>query len=263
MREYIEDALNHRDDGYGRAQKHVRQELPKRFYENASIAPVEGGYAVLLDGRPTKTPGNKTPVIVPTGPLALAIAEEWAMQGERLDPHKMPIIRLVNSAIESGEGLVPEFQAEVVRFASSDLLLYRADAPRELVADQERLWDDALVRIARRFGVSFQPTIGIVFQEQPPAMLEKLRQVIAPEPLLPATALVTITSLTGSGLLALALRHGLVTADEAWTMAHVDEDHQAKLWGVDEEAANRRARRRTEYDAALRVLALLDEAKPN
>ena len=31
MREFLDDAHAHRDDGYGRAQKHVRRELPKRF----------------------------------------------------------------------------------------------------------------------------------------------------------------------------------------------------------------------------------------
>ena len=29
MRDFLEDAHKHMDDGYGRAQKHVRQELPK------------------------------------------------------------------------------------------------------------------------------------------------------------------------------------------------------------------------------------------
>ena len=31
MRDFLEDALDHRDDGYGRAQKHLQRELPRRF----------------------------------------------------------------------------------------------------------------------------------------------------------------------------------------------------------------------------------------
>src|SRR5688572_18934456 len=51
MREFLEDAARHIDDGYGRAQKHVRQELPKRFYKEVGVGRIGDGYAVTLDGR--------------------------------------------------------------------------------------------------------------------------------------------------------------------------------------------------------------------
>jgi chaperone required for assembly of F1-ATPase len=65
MREFLEDAEGHRDDGYGRAQAHAKRQLPKRFYAEAAVKAVEGGYAVGLDGRVPKTPGMK-PVVVPS-----------------------------------------------------------------------------------------------------------------------------------------------------------------------------------------------------
>jgi chaperone required for assembly of F1-ATPase len=261
MRDFLEDALNHRDDGYGRAQKHVKQELPKRFYTEAAVAPVEGGFTVTLDGRPTKTPGNKTPVVVPSAELAAVMAAEWAAQGERINAATMPVVRLVNSAIESGDVMVQAFREEVVKYAGSDMLLYRADSPRELVAEQERLWDDALVRVARQFGVSFQPTIGILHQAQPEATLARLAEVLEGEDLITMTALVSITNLTGSGILAIALHHKLIAPEDVWTMAHVDEDYQAKLWGIDEEAALRRAKRKAEFDAAVTVLDFVRAAR--
>ena len=257
MREFIEDALNHRDDGYGRAQQLVKQQLPKRFYTQAGTAPAEGGHTVTLDGRPTRTPGKRIPVVVPVEPLAAAMAEEWARQGEHIDPLTMPLTRLVNSALESGTETVPAFREEVVKYAANDLLLYRADSPRELVAEQERLWDDALVRVARHFGIGFQPTIGILHQQQPEPTLKRLAEALEAEGLLTITALVSITNLTGSGILAIAVRHGLIEPEDAWTRAHVDEDHQARLWGVDEEAALRRTRRKAEFDAAVAVLDFL------
>jgi chaperone required for assembly of F1-ATPase len=60
--------------------------------------------------------------------------------------------------------------------------------------------------------------------------------------------------ITGSGLLVLALRAGLLSADEVWTAAHVDEDHNIRLWGEVAEATARRAKRRRDFDAAVRVL---------
>jgi chaperone required for assembly of F1-ATPase len=39
--------------------------------------------------------------------------------------------------------------------------------------------------------------------------------------------------------------------------AHIDEDFQIEAWGKDAEAAERRAARRAEFDAAALVLASL------
>jgi chaperone required for assembly of F1-ATPase len=170
----------------------------------------------------------------------------------------MPIVRLVNSALEAGEPGAQGLREEMLKYAGNDLLLYRADAPRELVEDQERRWDDALVRIARHFGVSFQPTIGIVHQPQPTATLLRLGRALASEGPIPLAALVSITGITGSGLLALALRNGLMSAEEVWIAAHVDEDHNIRLWGQVAEAMERRENRRRDYDAAVAVLAMME-----
>ncbi|HTJ56962.1 MAG TPA: ATP12 family protein [Devosiaceae bacterium] len=257
MREFIEDAHKHRDDGYGRAQAHARgEDLPKRFYKETGVGVVDGGYTVTLDGRPTRTPG-RVPVVVPVEALARLMAEEWAAQGERIDPATMPIVRLVNSAIESGIERLPAFREEVAKYAGNDLLLYRAEAPHELVVEEEAAWDAALVKLARHFGVAFQPTMGIIHQDQPEATLARVTEAIAEEELLAITALVSITSLTGSGLLAIGLREGLFTPDEVWTAAHVDEDYNMRLWGETEEAVGRRFKRRKEFDAAVKVLELV------
>ena len=254
MRDQLEDINRHRDDGYGRAQHLNKVELPKRFYRDVAAGPVDGGFVVTLDGRPVRTPGRKLQVVVPAAAIATAMAEEWAGQGEFVDPATMPMVRLVNSAIESGEEMIPAFREEVIKFAGSDLLLYRAESPRELVSEQELLWDNALTVLARHFGISFQPTMGIIHQAQPKATLDRLAEVLVGENLLVMTALVSITGLTGSGLLAIGLWNKLFSPDQVWKAAHVDEDYQIAQWGQDEEAADRRAKRRVEFDTAVAVL---------
>ena len=256
MREFLDDADKHREDGYGRAQQHARQELPKRFYKEVGVGAVDDGFAVTLDGRSPRTPGQK-PVVVPSEPLAQAMASEWGSQREFIDPETMPTVRLVNAAIEAGDERLQAFRDEIVKYAGNDLLLYRAETPRELVAEQERLWDAALVKLARDFGVSFQPTIGIVHQPQPPATLARLAEALADEALIPLVAMLSITGITGSGLLTLALRHGLMAPEEIWLAAHVDEDHNIRLWGEVAEAMERREKRRRDYDAAVAVLEML------
>jgi chaperone required for assembly of F1-ATPase len=136
MRDMLEDAGKHADDGFGRAQKLDKPELPKRFYKDVGVAPIETGFVVTLDGRQTRTPG-RLPVVVPVSGIATAMAQEWSAQGEFIDAQTMPMVRLVNSAVESGEGAVAAFRDEIVKYCSGDLMLYRAESPLELVQEQE------------------------------------------------------------------------------------------------------------------------------
>jgi len=257
MREFLEDAHKHQDSGAGRAEASAKRELPKRFYKKVSVEDAEGGYAVLLDGRPIKTPG-RLQVVLPKRPLADLVAAEWDAQTEFVDPMTMPALRLLNSALEGGTASVSALQDEIIKYAGNDLLLYRADTPRELVAAQEAAWDAMLVALAREFGVKFQPTVGIIHQSQPKDTLDKLSELVGPEDHFALTAMMSITGLSGSGLLAIALRRNLVDPEDAWKAAHVDEDHNIRLWGADPEAEARRAKRREEFDAAVTVLDLLD-----
>jgi len=257
MRDQLEDALKNQEFGYGQAQ-HIKQiDLPKRFYKNVDVARIDAGFTVTLDGKQVRTPGRKIPVAVPSETIAQAMAKDWDAQGTHLDPTTMPMVRLINSAVESGEDSIPAFRAEIAKFAGNDLLLYRADTPQELVESQEQHWDGALVKIARHFDVAFQPTIGIIHQPQPATTLAKLDAALEGQGLLSLTALVSVTGITGSGLLAIALLHGLLTPDEVWTAAHVDEDHQIRLWGEDEEATARRAVRKVDFDTAVAVVEAL------
>ena len=57
----------------------------KRFYKEVSVTAQDGGYAVLLDGKPVRTPGGNA-LELPTEKLASAIAAEWRGQGDEIVP---------------------------------------------------------------------------------------------------------------------------------------------------------------------------------
>ena len=97
---------------------------------------------------------------------------------------------------------------------------------------------------------------GVVFVTQPEQAIEAARAAIPPEPWR-LGAVNVITTLTGSALIALALSEGQLAVDEAWDAAHVDEDWNMSLWGRDELALDRRAKRFGEMQAAVTVLALM------
>ena len=223
------------------AQANMRPAPIKRFYTLAEVKEMDGCYALTLDGRAARTPGRNL-LAAASHPLMLRVAEEWARQGETLDPADMPLTRLLNSAIDGVAKTMDETRADVARYAGSDLLCYRADEPEALAERQRAAFDPVLDWAAETFGGRrFDLAAGVMHVAQPAETLEAFRKAVEPfdDPAALA-ALSVVTSLTGSAILALAVARGRLTAEEAWRLAHLDEDFQAERWGADEEAAARR-----------------------
>lgn len=238
-------------NGSGRA-------LPKRFYQAASAVQAEDGrWAVALDGRRAKTPGKRD-LMVATLAFGTAIAEEWQAQVGVIDPAKMPLTRLANTAIDGVAGREASVVADIVKYAGSDLLCYRADGPERLVRLQSALWDGVLAWARERHGVSFSVQTGLMPVPQPAELGRGISVALAGHDAFGLAALHVMTTLMGSAVLAMAVAGRHLTAEEAWHAAHVDEDWQIEQWGEDAEAAARRQRRWGEMAAAARLLALLE-----
>jgi chaperone required for assembly of F1-ATPase len=230
--------------------------LPKRCYKDVTVAPAEDGFAILLDGKPVRTP-RKPPLRVPTRALADAIAAEWAAQKERVDPASMPLSKLAITAIDGVASHMADVAAKIVKFAGSDLLCYRAEAPEALRVLQAAAWDPILRWAEDELGVHLATAKGVMPVTQGQESLARVAAAVAPFDAMALTSLHVLTTLTGSAILALAHASGRISAEAAWAAAHVDEDWQVSQWGVDVEAAERRARRWAEMQAASRFLELL------
>lgn len=244
-----------------RAQRAMRPSLPKRFYKQAAAGKYEGAFAVLLDGKPVKTPGRNV-LALPARALADAAAAEWAAQGEHIDPATMPLTRLANVALDRVAAEDAAVAAEIAKYAGSDLVCYRATDPAELVAQQGAAWDPVLFWARDELGARFTCAEGVRHVAQPEAALAAVRAAVdAMQRPFGLAALASATALAGSALIALALARGHLSADAAWAAAHVDEDWNIARWGEDAEAAARRAARRAEFGAAAQVLAALGPAR--
>ncbi|MBB3607807.1 ATP12 family chaperone protein [Rhizobium sp. BK602] len=259
MRDLLNDlseGLSH-PDPIRRAQIQMKKPLPKRFYKDVTIRESEDGYAIELDGKVVKTPARR-PLAVPTEALAKLVAAEWARQTDVIDPATMPVTRLVNTALD---GVATDPQAvfeDILRFSASDLLCYRANQPERLVERQSERWDPVIDWAAQDLGARFILAEGVMHQEQPreaiAAFAVTLRKYDTP---LELASLHTITTLTGSAILALAFAEGRLSFAEVWSLAHLDEDWTIEQWGSDEEAEQRRAQRFEEFQAATDVFSAL------
>ncbi len=244
-------------DPIRRAQIQSKMPLPKRFYAEVSVGERDGGYAILLDGKPVRTPGRAL-LILPTEGAARLVADEFAAQESHIDPVAMPVTRIANSTVD-GVAKDPQPVADdIVNYSGTDLLLYRAGSPRPLVERQASAWDPVLDWARRQIGARFILAEGVMHVAQPEESIEAVRRHIAArsEPLRLA-AMHVMTTLTGSALLALAVEAGALDLDRAWDAAHVDEDWNVEMWGTDAEAIARRAFRKADMLAAAKVIAAL------
>lgn len=227
----------------------------KRFYREVAVAPADGGFAVLLDGRTVKTPARNA-LILPTEKLAAAIAAEWRGQGDEVIATTMPLLRLANSVIDgvtvNRDGVVDA----VMRFADNDLLCYRAHQPPELVARQSAGWDPWLDWARRRHGANMTVAEGFNHVDQTPDALAALRQAAAELDPFALGALHVIASITGSLVLALAVADGAANGAQVFHLSRIDETYQAEKWGEDAEAAKRATALAHELDKAVELIAL-------
>jgi len=249
------------------ARRDLKKGLPKRFYKETGTAAEGEGFALVLDGRPALTPARNR-LAVPSQALAQAMADEWSAQGEFIEPSSVPVTRIVNSAVDGVASQMEAVTAEVAKYAESDLICYRAGTPQNLVAEQAAAWDPVLAWAREAHGARFILAEGVMYATQPEPAVTAVRKAIDKAvgkdnaAALRLAALHTVTTLTGSALLGLAVAQGHLSPAEAWRLAHVDEDFQMRAWGEDTEALARRTQRWTQMDAAGRMLQLLGEGVP-
>ena len=230
----------------------------RRFYKTAAVREADNGFAIVLDGKPVKTPASAD-LVLPTRGLAEAVAEEWQTQPEVLRRADMHLTQLASTAIDRLVELRDELVDTIVAYAHTDLVCHRADHPAELVARQTKAWQPLLDWLIETYGAPLIVTAGILPVRQPEVSIVTLRDAIVRRDDHLLSALYNATSVLGSLVIGLALIDGRVDAETAFEASQIDETYQLERWGEDAEAAVRRAAMRREIEATAAYAKLLQE----
>lgn len=233
----------------------------KRFWDAATAErQADGGFTVLLDGRPVRLPGEGTvPLSLGSAAVAEAIAAEWAAaggaKGGEFTPEDVPLTRLAGTAQAR---IAPDPAPTVLGLAAygeTDLLCYRAPE-WSLAARQAEAWQPLLDWVALTHDAPLVATSGLMPVQQPAASLAALRAALADLTPLALAALSVAVPALGSLVLGLALKARRIDAEAAMALATLDEAHQETIWGQDAEALARRQRMASDVGLAARLLAL-------
>ena len=229
----------------------------RRFWKDVTVEQAESGWTIALDERPVRTPA-RAPLILPTEPLAQAVAGEWRDAGETADPRAMPLTGLANAAIDRVEPDRQAFAGGLARYAEADLGCYRSEWPPELVERQARAWDELLAWARRRYDVDFATTSGLIHVPQPPATVEQLAHAVEALDPYRLAGLSPLVTVGGSLIAGLAVLEKAMTPEQAWDAVSIDERWQLERWGGDSEAETAMENRKRDFLAAARFLGLLE-----
>jgi chaperone required for assembly of F1-ATPase len=221
----------------------------RRFYQTVEVAPADDGHHLLLDGRPLRTPAKRL-LALPAARLAEALAGEWRAQGEVVQPQAMPLTRLASTAQDRMPALRAAAIEEVVGYAGTDLLCYRAAAPLDLVERQSRVWQPLLEWAASVYGARLTLTTSLLPVAQPDAAIRGLRAAVENLADWPLVGLHAVTTALGSLVLGLALARGRIDAEQALAASLLDELYEIERWGRDAETERRHQALRRDVEAA-------------
>ena len=232
----------------------------KRFWEAALAVPrLEGGYGVVLDGRPLRLPGGSI-LGTENRPLAEAIADEWhkagGTKGGEMRQEDVPLTRILAAAQERIAPDPKPMVEGITKYGETDLLCYRAQDQR-LAARQADAWQPVLEWAAQKLDAPLKITQGLMPVPQPQESLAALQGAVARHDAAGLAALGVAVPALGSLVLGLALSLGRLDAEEAHRLAILDELYQEEFWGSDAETAARRAERLAEVRLAKRFMALM------
>ena len=228
----------------------------RRVYREVRVAPSGDGWSILLDARSLQTPA-RAPLLLPRRALAEAVAAEWDAQTEKVVPATMPLMRFVATAIDRTTVQRGAVIDEIVGYAETDLVCYRAERPPELVARQAAVWQPLVDWITLRFDAPLLVTAGVVPKAQPAAAIGAIRAAVSPFDPFWLTALYSATTACGSIAIGLALAEQRLGAEGAWQASQLDETFQIEQWGEDPEAALRRADLKRDIEATADFMELL------
>lgn len=203
---------------------------PKRFYKEVDVQRHDSLHAVTVDGKLVKTPRRHV-LATPSQAFSTAVAAEWDAQVGRIRPSSMPLTGLASAALD----IVPEFRQRmsdsILRFLHTDTACIRPDTPRELVAAQDAAFQP-VVQHAEGSGIPINVVRGALIANQNESAEKWVLNIVRDLDNWSLAAMDSVASCAKSVLVAIALKDGAISPQQALHAARSEEMWQSKVWGV-------------------------------
>lgn len=204
----------------------------KRFYKTVATAARGSGHAILLDGRPVKTPA-RADLVAPNAALADHIAREWAAQKEFINPHDMPMTQILGTLIDRISRERPVMENMLSDYIDTDLLCYRAAHPHELAAAQDTAWDKILKQWEAMTLTKPITTHELTAIAQPENVREVALAFMKNMDDARFNLFQIAVGISGSFFLSGVFVNGALSSREVFNAMRIEENHKAKIYNED------------------------------
>jgi len=227
-------------------------------YQQVHVEGQGAGFAILLNGKAKAlTPLRKT-LFLPRKELAEAVAQEWRAQTGKINKEKLKLTQIACVAVDLVADKRDEVYTDILVYADTDLVCYRAGNIPALYSEQEKLLNPIVAWAKDKFHIELNITDGVMPIAQPAENNALLRGAIAAYDDYKCALLATVTKSLGSVILALAFCEKRINAEEAFILSHLEEAYENEKWGVDAEKEAKMQKMNDELLVAAHFLSLLN-----
>ncbi|KAH9955608.1 ATP12-domain-containing protein [Russula dissimulans] len=210
-----------------------------RFWKTVHLQERGDTLAITLDSRPLKTPAGN-PLLLPRSKrlAATLIITEWENQRNVLKSHALPMTSLAARAIDAMNEVTScdDVRKALLEYLDTDTICFHQDSPEPLVRLQDDHWNPLLTWARDTFDVELLTSDSVLFNTQPEATKRKFDKVLQGFDPWQMAAMERVTLTTKSFIIALALVHGRITAENAALASQVEVASQIERWGEVEDS---------------------------
>ena len=185
---------------------------------------------VFVDDKPLKSIGGNF-FDLKSNKLANFLKDEITISKKISDIKNLIFYQVFSLAIDKIKDNKIEYVEKICEYSDTDLICYRAEAPHDLCKLQEEIWDPVLDKL-KKINIKFNKFTGIIPKSQPRQSTEILKKKIIDLNNLQISCLFKLTQMTGSVLLSYSFVKGLINEKNMFECSFLDENWQAKKWGL-------------------------------
>ena len=205
--------------------------LRKRFYKNVTVSGSNGNYEIALDMKKLKTPSGAV-LSIPNQTLALAVAQEWDSQKDKIRQSQMHLTSLCNTSQDNPARKSKEDIVEhVMSFLETDTLLFKCQEPEQLCELQTRSWDPVVSWFNDTYNSDIESSLTMMPPDIKPEVKDTLSRTLRGYNYHALTGFSFGVEALKSIILMLALVNKAVTVEGAVSLSRLELEFQIAKWG--------------------------------
>ena len=194
-----------------------------------------GFYQILLNGVCIKTPKGNS-IDLPN----LKSAKLLVKRLKKNNKNKIiDEIKITYTAIDKVALNKQKYIKEVLKFLSTDTIVFISDNQKKLYSKQKKYWEPLILWINEKFDLDLKHTSNLQIQNYSLDKNRLLNSYINKFSIYELSALISLTSLTNSLIISIALIESKINYNQAFRFSFLEELFQASIWGKDKEAYSR------------------------